>query len=224
MPSPLAEAPYAPRPAVPSLAEYFIRRIRLEPSAMNTPPSRKVAAVLLEQGARRRQHLSSIPLPSGRGDPRTTGSLGSHAARRGCSVPSHTRGSRREPCCPHALAFRREARYEDGRHRRHPARRSLSARHGAPPPRRCHLTSPTPPSPRGSCPYPVTSPMLASSPAARMRGEARPRFASPALRVMGATRGRREERENGGGSRDGREGGRWEVEEGGGAAAIAWRG
>lgn len=29
-------------PTAPSLAEYFIRRIRLEPNVINTPPSRKV--------------------------------------------------------------------------------------------------------------------------------------------------------------------------------------
>lgn len=48
-------------PTVPSLAEYFISRIRLEPKAMNIPPSRKVWLVVLEQRANR-LHLSNFIL------------------------------------------------------------------------------------------------------------------------------------------------------------------
>lgn len=48
---------------VPSLAEYFMRRIRLEPNAMNTPPSRKVWLDVLEQRANRLHHSNFILLP-----------------------------------------------------------------------------------------------------------------------------------------------------------------
>lgn len=54
---------YGYYPTVPSLAEYFIRRIRLEPNAMNTPPSRKVWLVVLEQRASRLHHSTFILLP-----------------------------------------------------------------------------------------------------------------------------------------------------------------
>lgn len=50
-------------PTAPSLAEYFIRRIRLDPNAMNTPPSRKVWLVVLEQRANRLHHSNFILLP-----------------------------------------------------------------------------------------------------------------------------------------------------------------
>lgn len=63
-------------------------------------------------------------------------------------MPSRTRGSRREPCCPLAFAFRRGTRYEGGRHHRHPARRPLSALSRGPSPAALppHLTHPSLPS------------------------------------------------------------------------------
>lgn len=58
----LFEVRYIYCPTAPSLAEYFIKRIRLEPNAINTPPSRKVQTVVLEQNTNLLQHLVFIVL------------------------------------------------------------------------------------------------------------------------------------------------------------------